>query len=139
MGGHWAATGFEADAPQSTNHKDTNQTLYQSCPEGGTRVLQRYMVIQIAQNKDPIQDNCELIEYSSVAPRQGLWEANLPSTGHGCHSKEEILHRYRDVCMYISYMWEDVIGMKRPETGKDQRTKRVFVLHADGNTSRKYM
>ena len=96
-------------------------------PWGGARVSKRYMVVQKAQK----QQNCELTQSSSVASGQGLWEAYLPGTREGCHSKEEVLHRYRGLHVY-SY-----IGVKRPWDMQRPKVSLFCVLIKwHGNTCR---
>ena len=96
-------------------------------PWGGAWVSRRYMVVQKAQK----QQHCELTQSSSVASGQGLWEAYLPGTREGCHSKEEVLHRYRGLHVY-SY-----VRVKRPW---DMQRPKVFLfcvlIKRHGNTCR---
>ena len=62
---------------------------------------------------------------------QGLWEAYLPGTREGCHSKEEVLHRYRGLHVY-SY-----IGVKRPWDMQRPKVSLFCVLIKwHGNTCR---
>ena len=84
-------------------------------------------VVQKAQK----QQNCELTQSSSVVSGQGLWEAYLPGTREGCHSKEEVLHRYRKRFACIFIHWSE-------KALRHAETKSVFVLRVDQMT-RKYM
>ena len=56
-----------------------------------------------------------MIAFSSVGARQTLWGSVLPCCGRGCHTKEEIVHRYGTLYVVCIYGW-----LKRPQTSKNK-------------------